>query len=153
MRLKNSFLRAVLLVTLALQFAGCSPSVQTLKKKAEQGDVEAQHHLGVRYHRGYGVPQDYKEALKWYRKAAEQWDFVAQNNLGVMYSKGEGGPQDHEEAAKWFRLAAEQGDVYAQSNMGSIYDEGRGVPQGWQKSPAQSSCRAARQRTTAAGKD
>jgi len=39
---------------------------------AEQGDAEAQYNLGVRYANGEGVPEDYKEAVKWFRKAAEQ---------------------------------------------------------------------------------
>ena len=32
----------------------------------------AQTNLGNRYRNGEGVPQDYKEAVKWYRLAAEQ---------------------------------------------------------------------------------
>ena len=40
---------------------------------AEQGDAVAQHNLGVLYRNGQGVPQDYAEALKWYRQAAEQY--------------------------------------------------------------------------------
>ena len=32
-----------------------------------------------------GVPQDYAEAVKWYRLAADQGDAAAQNNLGFMY--------------------------------------------------------------------
>ena len=35
--------------------------------------------------KGQGVPQDYKEAVKWYRLSAEQGDAQAQYNLGVMY--------------------------------------------------------------------
>ena len=41
---------------------------------AEAGDAEAQIYLGSMYALGTGVPQDYKEALKWYRLAAEQGD-------------------------------------------------------------------------------
>ena len=37
------------------------------------------------YDNGDGVPQDYKEAVKWYRLAAEQGDAAAQYNLGIMY--------------------------------------------------------------------
>ena len=39
---------------------------------------------------GYGVPQDYAEAVKWYRLAAEQGYARAQYNLGVMYDNGRG---------------------------------------------------------------
>ena len=37
-----------------------------------------------------GVPQNYAEALKWYRLAADQGDADAQYNLGVMYANGQG---------------------------------------------------------------
>jgi hypothetical protein len=40
------------------------------------------------YRSGRGVPQDYKEAVKWYRLAADQGDASAQSNLGTMYDKG-----------------------------------------------------------------
>jgi len=36
------------------------------------------------YDKGKGVPQDYKQAVEWYRKAADQGDARAQLNLGVM---------------------------------------------------------------------
>jgi len=39
---------------------------------------------------GHGVPQNYGEALKWYKKAAEQGLAFAQLNLAAMYKKGEG---------------------------------------------------------------
>ena len=47
---------------------------------AEQGFVKAQYNLGVMYANGHGVPQDYTEAVKWYRLAAEQGNSGAQNN-------------------------------------------------------------------------
>jgi len=45
-----------------------------IPKLAERGDAEAQDILGNMYYNGQGVPQDYKEAARWYRKAAEQGD-------------------------------------------------------------------------------
>ena len=51
---------------------------------------DAQSILGVMYANGRGVPQDYAEAVKWYRLAADQGDAEAQHNLGVMYASGEG---------------------------------------------------------------
>lgn len=41
-------------------------------KMAEQGDAEAQYLVGAAYSRGFGVKQDYSEAVKWWLKAAEQ---------------------------------------------------------------------------------
>ena len=61
------------------------------------------------YEDGQGVPQDYKQAVKWYTKAAEQGDADAQSNLGVMYANGQGVPQDNVSAHMWFNLAAANG--------------------------------------------
>ena len=63
------------------------------------------------------MPQDYAEAVKWYRLAAEQGDADAQDKLGVTYAGGEGVPQDYAEAVRWYRLAAEQGHYHAENNF------------------------------------
>jgi TPR repeat protein len=75
------------------------------------------------------VPQDYQEALKWYRPAAEQGYAPAQYSLGVAYERGQGVPQDYREAVKWYRRAAAQGNELAQVNLGVMYTKGKGVGQ------------------------
>ena len=57
------------------------------------------------YDNGYGVPQDYTEAIKWYRRAAEQGNDRAQYNLGLMYDVGYGVPQDFIQAHMWYDIA------------------------------------------------
>jgi uncharacterized protein len=94
---------------------------------AEQGDPDAQFHLGVLLESGQGVLRSDAEAIKWYREAAEQDDAVAQFNLGVMYAKGVS--PNHAEAALWYRLAADHGLAGAQFNLGMMYAEGQGVSQ------------------------
>ena len=54
------------------------------KGAVDQGHAGAQCNLGAMYANGQGVPQNFKEALVWYRKAADQGDAGAQFNLGVM---------------------------------------------------------------------
>ena len=51
---------------------------------AEQGEADAQHNLGIMYHQGKGVPQDYAEAAKWYRLAADQGLEKAAKGLEVL---------------------------------------------------------------------
>jgi len=97
------------------------------KRLAENGDVIAQYNLGVCYHNGQGVPQDYMEAVKWFRKAADQGNAFAQFALGFAYAKGQGVPQDYEGAVKWYRRAADQNDAGAQDDLGAFYRDGRGV--------------------------
>ena len=122
-------MKAILFIFVSL-FLTCGLTAldfQKTKKLAEGGDKIAQYNLGVKYYFGEGVPQDYKEAVKWFTKAAEQGDAKAQYNLGNKYRKGEGVPQDYKEAVKWFTKAAEQGDADAQSNLGGMYLFGNGV--------------------------
>lgn len=75
------------------------------------------------YRDGRGVPQDDKEAVKWFRKAAEQGFATAQSNLGWMYEKGRGVPQDDKEAIKWYRKAADQGNKFAAERLKALEDE------------------------------
>lgn len=62
---------------------------------------------------GWGVPEDYTEAFKWYKKAVEQGHAVAQLHLGEIYDKGRGVPKDYVMAYKWCNLAATQGQERA----------------------------------------
>ena len=59
---------------------------------------------------GLGVPQDYKEAVKWLILAAEQGLAQAQYNLGNMYTNGQGVPQDYVLAHMWFNLCGSSGN-------------------------------------------
>ena len=131
----KSALTALLAICLCLGF-GCTKNPKEFeetaafaerKAKAEAGNATAQNNLGTMYALGDGVPQNFKEALKWFRLAAEQGDEVAQNNLGLSYAQGAGVATDDKEAVKWFRKAAEQGYAEAQFNLGAMYYNGHGV--------------------------
>ena len=83
--------------------------VEETRKKAERGHDRAQYKLGVMYATGEGVPEDHREAVKWFRKAAEQGVSEAQYNLGLMYSLGKGVLEDYVKAYAWTILASAQG--------------------------------------------
>ena len=68
------------------------------------------------YDDGQGVPQDYKEAVKWYTLAAEQGHASAQTNLGLMYVNGTGVLQDYIRAHMWWNIAAANGHDAARKN-------------------------------------
>ena len=87
---------------------------------AIQGDAWAQNSLGVMYENGYGVPQDYAEAVKWYRLAADQGRVNAQLSLAFSYGLGDGVPQDYVQAHMWANLAAAQGNEDAIGNRDII---------------------------------
>ena len=90
--------------------------ISEVQKAAEQGNVDAQYNLGVKYEYGKGVAQDYKQAVAWYRKAAEQGDVDAQRILGMMYDNGVGVVQDNKLAYVWSSVSAANGDVKAATN-------------------------------------
>jgi TPR repeat protein len=121
---------AVLLVS-GVAWAQTPATIAEWRVQANAGDAAAQYNLGMMYGRGQSVPQDFAQAITWYRKAADQGDAEAQYNLGFMYFNGQGVPQDDAqvEAAAWFRKAADQGHALAQSLLGVMYQYGRGVPQ------------------------
>ena len=96
------------------------------KPLAQRGDSIAQHNLGMLYAKGQGVPQDYKEAIKWYRLAASNGNASAQFNLALMYAKGKHIAKDYKEVVKWSRLAADQSHAAAQGLLGIMYEYGQG---------------------------
>jgi TPR repeat protein len=119
------FIRTLMVVLAVAACTVAAEDVETLRKKAEAGDSEAQRELSIIYGRGEGVPKDVSESLKWYGKTIEQGDAEAQFNLGRMYSNL---TTDYAEAVKWYRMAAEQGYVDAQSYLGLMYARGMNVP-------------------------
>ena len=130
MILHRTVLLAVLVVALGASIrAQDEQALADLRARAEAGEADAQFNLGVMYDNGEGVPQNYAEAMRWYRLAAEQGHAEAQGTLGIMYGTGEGVPQDYAEAVRWYELAAEQGLASAQHNLGITYANGRGVSQ------------------------
>jgi uncharacterized protein len=76
---------------------------------AENGDARSQSVVGSAYLEGKGVPQNFKEAVKWFRRAAEQGYAKSQSNLGIMYALGNGVSRDNILAHMWLSLSDIQG--------------------------------------------
>lgn len=76
---------------------------------AEAGDAEAQLALGLRFHAGDGVTQNFADAATWFAKAAEQGNAEAQNMLGRYYHVGFGVEKDQAQALRWLSAAAQSG--------------------------------------------
>ena len=103
-------------------------AMQEWRPLAEEGDARAQHYLGLMYARGEGVPEDNRQAGRWFRKSAEQGHPQSQYRLGMLYANGKGVPEDDRQAIHWLGEAARQGDPRAQFNLGIMYELGEGVP-------------------------
>lgn len=99
------------------------------RANAERGDADAEATLAHMYSHGEGVPQDYAEALRWYRKAAEQGSASGQDGLAALYFYGYGVSQDYALAIQWSRKAADQGNAQAENGLGLMYSRGLGVSQ------------------------
>lgn len=96
---------------------------------AQHGSWQAQEMIAVAFDKGDGVPQNYVEAMRWYRKAAEQRDWGSAFRIGVMYHDGLGTPQNQDESMKWYLKAVEVGGAYAEYRLGEMYYKGQGVAQ------------------------
>ena len=99
-----------------------TPEIAALRVKANAGDAAAQFYLGLMYDLAWGVPQDFAQAVAWYRKAAEQGLANAQFNLGLMYATGQGVPQDAVSAYLWFNLSAARGTGETQKKYATTRD-------------------------------
>jgi len=102
-------------------------STEELLQLAEQGDLEAQYHLGICFSRGRGVEKNLDMAAHWFDAAAKKGHSGAQCSLGVCYLNGQGVKKDENKAVELFRLAAEQGDAHAQYCLGVCCYFGLGV--------------------------
>jgi TPR repeat protein len=132
-------------------------ALKILTTDAENGEVKAQYDLAVMYQAGRGVPQDHREAVKWYQLAAEgkntnakpaiYWlakknshealkilvndaengSALAQSTLSMMYQFGLGVPQDNHEYVKWYRFAAERAFSEAKINIVNLIK--KNIPQ------------------------
>jgi len=89
----------------AYQRRDFATALRLMRPLAEEGNAEAQINLGNMYFDGNGVPQDYREGVKWYQLAADKGSADAQIALGFLYEYGDAVPQDYVQAHKWFDLA------------------------------------------------
>jgi TPR repeat protein len=69
--------------------------------------------MGADYEDGKVVPQDYAEAMRWYKKAADLGHTPAMVMIGVFYEYGKGVPKDEAQARVWMKKAAAMGEVAA----------------------------------------
>lgn len=70
---------------------------------------------------GLGVPQDYGQALKYFKQSAAKQNPLGLYGLGYLYLSGKGVEQNHQTALKHFQAAAELGDRDAHFYLGAMY--------------------------------
>ena len=70
---------------------------------AQGGNAVVQFNLAALYEKGTGVPQDLKEAARWYLEAAKHGDIDAQMKIADFYEQGTGVAKDAAAARDWYR--------------------------------------------------
>jgi hypothetical protein len=108
-------------------------TIQELRKAAGAGDAVAMNNIGTLYYSGQGLPQDYRQAMTWYRKSADRRNTSSMCCIGALYASGKGVAQDYQQAMTWWLKAADAGDTYATCCIGALYANGQGVAQDYQQ--------------------
>jgi uncharacterized protein len=102
-------------------------ALPAVRKKADDGDADAQLLMGIFAAYGWGVELNKVEAFRWYRRSAENGNSMAMNNLGIAYKTGSGVEKNDKEAANWYKKAADRGVVLAMYNLAGLYKSGQGT--------------------------
>ncbi len=97
-------------------------------RKANAGDVLAQHELSLRYLLGRGAAADTVRAAYWMRRASDQNYTPAMFNYGIMCYNGWGVPWDPFEAYRMFRACAGRGMVESEYAMAQFLTEDLVIP-------------------------
>lgn len=105
--------------------ADLAAETQALLAKAKAGDLKAQLEIAEAYDFGKGVPQDEKEALRWYQAAGSQGSADGQNSAGSLLLIR----KDYSQAFEWFEKAAKQNNAQAINSLAYLYDTGQGTKQ------------------------
>jgi len=79
------------------------------------------------YDKGVDLPENQKEASRWWLKAADEGDHDAQSAIGIRLADGRGIPQDPEKARFFCTEAAKQGDSSGEYCLGYLHQHGLGV--------------------------
>ena len=121
-------------------------AVKNYRIAADNGNVDAQYHLGLAYDTGQGVSKDYAVAVNWLIKAIDNGNPDAPAEIKRI---GKAVPEiaiktynsarsyydakKYKEAAEQYRIAAELGNADAQYRLGWLYLYGRDVKQDCQE--------------------
>ena len=120
----------------ALSLAEDAPSEEELAFLVEEAkpiNPDDPNAMGDAYFFGGTVPQNYQEAVTWYRTGAKEGNASAQLNLGIMYRNGLGVEKDNAVAVIWYQKAVEQQHAGAQYALGAMHHFGQGVPKDYDK--------------------
>jgi hypothetical protein len=95
-------------------------AMKWFRMAADQGEADAQDHVGGFYLSGIGMPKNLVEAARWERRAADQGFTDAQFGHAIIYYDGKGVPQDYVQSYMWVTLAIENAKVRHDNGLGTL---------------------------------
>lgn len=115
----------VVLVSLFL-ILGCSKPNTFFenKKLCENNDANGCYSLAYMYDTGEMIPEDHKNAVKYYLMAADMGHAQAKRNLTLLGHRVYSDYEEYEAAFKLLKLAAKEGDVEERYYLGRVYFRG-----------------------------
>lgn len=115
--MKRVMVFVVLLLSCQVMIYGQTKiDIRKVLQEADPWETSGYVSLGWCYVNGYGVPQDYREAVRWWSRAAEQGNEVAQVCLEWCYENGYGIPQDDKGTETWHSKSVKQGNAVVQED-------------------------------------
>ena len=87
-----------------------SESIKYWEIAAKDNNPEALYFLGLMYHVGRGVKQDYKKAAMFYKRGLLKGNIYCANNLAILYNNGLGVKKDMKKALEFYLIAAKKED-------------------------------------------
>jgi uncharacterized protein len=102
-------------------------SLRWVEEHAKRGIPDAQFEMGRINEYGYIVPQNFKEARKWYTKSAIKMFGPAFIKLAHFYESGSGVTKDYKRARELYEDAVKIGEFQANWNLGQFHEKGMGV--------------------------
>lgn len=89
--------------------------------------------MGVASEEGKGTPQNFADAVDWYKKAIAMGQNEAYAYLGSAYMDGRGVPASEERGVSTLQEGADKGDARSQRRLAVLYTQGKGVPYDYEK--------------------
>ena len=101
-------------------------NIKRIEKRVELNDPTAMYNRGCDYHKGtYGLPRNYKKALKLWQQAGDLGHAGGYANIGYAHDIGRGVEVDKKKAIHYYELAAMSGHGDARHNLG-VHEESTG---------------------------
>lgn len=107
--------------------------IEEFQRMAMTGDGESALQLAEIYDYGIGVPQDSKEAAKWYELAVKNGSDACISRLAKLYDQDDTMPDGKSKAFALYMSAAKGGDSRAKIRIGEMLLNGLGVSKDKQK--------------------